>query len=185
MKKTILLLMLAALTLSAGSLAGRRAASFTLPESSGRYWDLLDFRGKVVLLDVMKTTCPHCQVLSKTLERVKQRYGQRIQIISIVTPPDNPKSVAEYISKFKVTSPIVFDCGQASAALLQITPRNPGVDLPTLLVIDGNGIIRENWAYTNPNSDQKRIFEGDGLFPIIDGLLSGGSKPTAQPAKKK
>jgi peroxiredoxin len=185
MKKTILLLMLAALTLSAGSLVGRRAASFTLPESSGRYWDLLDFRGKVVLLDVMKTTCPHCQVLSKTLERVKQRYGQRIQIISIVTPPDNPKSVAEYIARYKVTSPIVFDCGQASAALLRITPQNPSVDLPHLIVVDGNGMIRDDWAYTNPNGEQKQIFEGNGLFPIIDRLLAETGKPAASPARKK
>lgn len=185
MKKTILLLMLAALSLSAGTLSGRRAASFTLPESSGRYWDLLDFRGKVVLIDAMKTTCPHCQVLSKTLERVKQRYGQRVQIISIVTPPDSPKAVADYIAKYKVTSPIVFDCGQATAALLHITPQNPGVDLPHLLVVDGNGVIRENWAYTNPNSNQKQIFEGDALFPIIDRLLSEIGKPAAAPARKK
>jgi len=169
MKNIILTLILTALTMTAGPLSGKRAASFTLPDATGKFYDLLDYRGKVVLVDLMKTDCPHCQTLTRTLERVKAKYGDRIMIMSIVTPPDSPQNVSAYIAKYKVSSPILFDCGQAAAALLKITPQNTSVSLPHLLVIDGQGVVREDWAYSDA---QKAIFAGDGLFAVIDRLLA-------------
>jgi len=166
---------------AAGPLSGQRAASFTLPDSNTRYHDLLDYRGKVVLIDIMKTDCSHCPVLSKTLERVKARYGDRIQILSIVTLPDNATTVANYIARHKVTSPVLFDMGQATAALLKLTPRNPTLNTPTLLVLDQQGIIRGDYVYLDSDAQVMPIFAGDGLFPVIDKLL----KPApAAPAKK-
>jgi peroxiredoxin len=182
MKKLAALLILVAAASAAGPLSGRRAASFTLPDASGRFYDLLDYRGKVVILEVMKTDCPHCQTLAKTLERVKTKFGDRIQVISIVNPPDTPQSVAQFIAKFKVTSPIVFDCGQAAAALLKITPQNPSIELPQLLVLDAQGVIREDYIY---NDSLKGIFEGDDLIAVVTRLLGGGAAaPAKAPAKK-
>lgn len=177
MKHVIATLFLAALSLSAGPLAGKRVASFTLPDATGRYYDVLDFRGKVLLIDIMKTNCPHCQTLSKTLERVKAKYGNRIAVLSVVNPPDNPQTVASYISQYKVTNPVLFDFGQATAAMLRITPQNPSISLPTLLVVDANGIVRDDLVYSD---SLKSVFEGDGLFPIIDRAMA----PAGTPAKK-
>lgn len=177
MKRLIAAIALAALSLSAGPLAGKRVASFTLPDATGKYYDVLDYRGKVLLIDIMKTECPHCQTLSKTLERIKGRYGNRIAIVSIVNPPDNPNTVASYIAKYKVTSPVLFDFGQATAAMLRITPQNPQISLPTLLVVDANGIVRDDLVYSDA---LKAVFEGDGLIPVIDRALA-----PAQPAAKK
>jgi peroxiredoxin len=180
MKRLIGFFLLAG-AVSAGPLTGQRAASFTLPDATSRYFDILDYRGKVVLIDIMKTDCPHCGVFSKTLERVKTKYGDRIQVLSIVTLPDNATTVANYIAKHKVTSPVLFDSGQATAALLKITPRNPSVTLPTVLVVDQQGIIQADFVYRDEDAKVKPIFEGDGLFAVIDGLL----KPAAPPARKK
>lgn len=169
MKKTLLLLTLSALSLLAGPATGKRVASFTLPDATGRYYDVLDFRGKVLLIDIMKTDCAHCQTFTKTLERVKARFGDRITILSVVNPPDDPAKVANYIAKYKVTSPILFDFGQATAAMLKITPQNPSISLPHLLVVDANGVVQSDWPFSDA---QKAIFEGDGLFAIIDKLLA-------------
>ena len=76
----------------AGELAGRRAPGFTLPDTSYRYHDLADYRGKLVLLDLMKTTCPTCQKLAQTLEKAKAKYGDKIAVLSVVTPPGQSKS---------------------------------------------------------------------------------------------
>jgi len=180
MKRLIVFLSFAC-AVAAGPLAGQRAASFTLPDSNSRYHDLLDYRGKVVVIDIMKTDCPHCAGFSRTLERVKARYGDRVQILSIVTLPDNATTVASYVAKHKVTSPVLFDSGQATAALLKITPRNPSVSLPTALVVDQSGMIRADFVYRDEDVSVKPVFEGDGLFGVIDGLLKGG----ATPARKK
>lgn len=168
MKKTLLLLTLSAISLMAGPASGKRVASFTLPDATGKYYDVLDYRGKLLLIDIMKTECGHCQTFTKTLERVKARYGDRINILSVVNPPDDPKKVADYIAKFKVSSPILFDVGQATAAMLKITPQNPSISLPHLLVVDANGIVQKDWPFSEAD---KAIFDGDGLFAILDKML--------------
>lgn len=160
------------LALHAGPLAGKRVASFTLPDSQGRYHDVLDYRGRILLIDIMKTDCPHCGVFSGVLERVKSRYGERVRILSIVNPPDNQQTVAAYVARYKVTSPILFDFGQAVAAMLNITPQNPTIKLPTLLIVGPDGIIREDIVYDAARTDLKNIFEGDGLNRILDRLLA-------------
>jgi peroxiredoxin len=172
MKHFVLLLLSSTLALHAGPLAGKRVASFTLPDSQGRYHDVLDYRGKILLIDIMKTDCPHCATFSKTLERVKARYGDRIHILSIVNPPDNQQTVAAYVARHRISTPILFDFGQAVAAMLQITPQNPNIRLPTLLVVAPDGTIREDLVYDESRKDLKSIFEGDGLFPILDKLLA-------------
>lgn len=89
-----------------------------------------------------------------------------MNILSIVNPPDNPKTVSSYIARYKVTSPILFDVGQATAAMLKITAQNPGIDLPTVLIVDAQGIIQV--VYTEANH---AAFDGDALFPLIDRAL--------------
>ncbi len=178
MKRFAAFLFASALLLHAGPLSGKRVASFTLPDSQGRYHDVLDYRGKILLIDIMRTDCPHCGTFSRTLERVKSRYGDRIHILSIVNPPDNQQTVAAYVAKHKITTPVLFDFGQAVAAMLNITPQNPTIKLPTLLIVGPDGIIREDFVYDESRKDLKNIFEGDGLNRILDKLLaeSGGRK---------
>ncbi|MEJ5367813.1 MAG: TlpA disulfide reductase family protein [Bryobacteraceae bacterium] len=173
MKQLASLLLALSAVVSAGPLTGKRVASFTLPDSQGRYHDVLDYRGKILLIDIMKTDCPHCADFSKTLERVKARYGDRISILSIVNPPDTPQTVAAYVARHKVTSPVLFDFGQAVAAMLNVTPQNPTIKLPTLLIVGPDGIIREDFTYDDSRKD---IFEGNGLFPILDRLLKDEPK---------
>ncbi|MFZ5927600.1 MAG: TlpA family protein disulfide reductase [Acidobacteriota bacterium] len=158
--------------LHAGPLAGKRIASFTLPDSQARFHDVLDYRGKVLLVDIMKTDCPHCAAFSKVLERAKSRYGDRLNILSIVNPPDNQQTVAAYVARHKITSPILFDFGQAVAAMLRITPQNPTIQLPTLLIVAPDGIVLEDIVYDDSRKD---IFEGDGLFRILDKILAASA----------
>lgn len=166
MTRSFCLLMLAGLPfVVGGELSGRRAPSFSLPDSKLVYHDILDHRGKVLLLDIMQTSCPHCSVLSTTLEKVKAKYGDKVSVISIVNNPDNQTTVAQYVAKNKMTSPVLFDCGYTSGAYL----KKPSFDVPHLFVIDQQGMIREDFGYS---AAEKAIFEGTGLFPIIDKLLA-------------
>jgi peroxiredoxin len=131
---------------SAQTLFGRRAPGFSLPDITLKQHDLQDYRGKVVIIDFMKTDCPHCQELTKTLEQIKTKFGDKIQVLSVVNPPDNQTTVGRYITAFKATSPFLFDCGQMTASFLQITPKNPTVHLPHVVVVDRNGMIRRDLA---------------------------------------
>lgn len=120
----------------------RRAPGFSLPDMTQKWHDVADYKGKVVLLDFMRTDCPKCQSLTGLLEQIKSKYGEKVQVLSVVTMPDNLQSVKAYVTKHKVTAPVLFDCGQMMASYLKIGPQNPQVHLPTLFIIDRNGMIR-------------------------------------------
>ncbi len=89
-------------------------------------------------------------------------------IMSVVIPPDSFATVGEYIKTHKVTVPILFDMGQMMASYFNATPQNSHVDVPHLFLIDQQGIIKKDFAYTDAT---KAIFEGEGLFAELDRLL--------------
>ena len=151
---------------AAGELSGRRAPGFALPDAKSQYHDLADYRGKVLLLDFMQTGCASCQTLAQTLEKIKSTYGDKVAVLSVVVPPDNQSTVAAFLSKYKLTSPIVFDCGQMTASYMKITPQNPQMHFPHLFLIDAKGMIRNDFGSTNT-----AILEGKGLPAEIDKLL--------------
>lgn len=166
--------------LSAGPLSGRRIPSFTLPDSNANYHDILDYRGKVVLVEVMQTNCPHCQKLVAQLEKVQEKYGSRVPILSIVVPPDNSDSVKQFAARYHIRYPILFDCGQVTASLVKATPANPKVSFPHLFLVDGSGIIREDYE----GEKDEEFLSGSGLFQSIDKLLAGArGAPAKAPAK--
>ena len=91
----------------------------------------------------MRTDCPKCQELTQILEQAKSKYQDKIQVLSVVTMPDNLPLVKAYIAKYKVTSPILFDCGQVIASYVKPSPESRGsVDLPAVFVVDKSGMIR-------------------------------------------
>jgi peroxiredoxin len=172
------LLASAALLFASGELSGRRAPGFSLPDLHLKQHDLQDYRGKIVLIDIIQTTCPHCAQLAGVLEKVEAKYGDKVAVLSLVIPPDNQSSVARFVAEHKVTAPVLFDCGQVSVSYLKATPQSPKVNVPHLFLVDGQGMIRNDFGY---EFDTRNIFEGDGLFMEIDRLLAG---PAPAKAKK-
>jgi peroxiredoxin len=147
--KLAVLLLGAALAMQAQ--VTRRAPGFSLPDTKGTQHDLADYRGKVVLLDVIQSTCPKCLQLTKILDQMKVKYGDKIQLLSVVTMPDNLSTVTKYLAANNVSYPVLFDCGQMIASYLHITPSNPTVHFPHLFVIDRNGMIRREIGESDVN----------------------------------
>jgi peroxiredoxin len=160
--------------LGSGEHAGRRAPGFSLPDTTQRQHDLQDYRGKVVLIDFMRTNCLHCQAFSPILEKAKAKYGDRIVILSVALGPDNPSTVAKYIAENGVTVPVLLDCGQVAYSYIRPDPSHPAVEVPHLFIVGGDGIIRNDFIY---GPDTKDLFEGGpALFTEIDRALAGGGK---------
>ncbi len=163
-------LLLASALFASGEYSNRRAPGFALPDPEYKhYYDLQDYRGKVVLIEFMNTACPHCQLLATTLETIKARYGDKIAILEVVLPPDNQATIAKYRSTHKVTAPIICDQGQMTASYFNASPSTmQHIDVPHLFVIDKQGMIRNDFSYEEKT---RPIFEGPGLFAEIDKLL--------------
>ena len=173
MKKLLGLLLCGLALFAAGPL--RRAPGFCLIDTKGQWQDLADYRGKVVLVEFMQTTCPHCASFSTVLNELKMKYADRLAILAVANPPDNPQTMQQFVNGHKLAYPLLYDQGQVAASYV----RSPSVDLPTVYLIDGNGMIRNSWQNSVLTKD---IFEGQGLSREIDKLLAGA--PAATPAKK-
>lgn len=159
------LFLTAIVAFGAGELSGRRAPGFSLPDVNFKQHDLYDFRGKVVVLNIMKTTCPHCRVLSKVLNEAEEHYGGAVKVLSIVHPPDGLDKVQAYLKDNNLATTILFDSGQVAASYLKLTPQNPRFETPHLFIIDQEGQIREDYGY-EPLA--RNVFEGDGIYGILN-----------------
>jgi peroxiredoxin len=168
-------LLCAAALLGAAENAPRRAPGFALPDAKMDIHDLADYRGKLVILEFIQTSCPHCAAFAPILNEVQQKYGDRVAILAVVNSShDNQSTVAEYISGHNARYPVLFDAGQMAFSYF----RSTSFDNPHVYLIDADGIIRKDYGY---GAMTKEIFEGKGLFPEIDRILASH----AAPGKKK
>jgi peroxiredoxin len=173
MKKIVATLLFGVALFAVGPM--RRAPGFCLIDTNGQWQDLADYRGKIVLVEFMQTNCPHCANFSTVLNGLKQKYGEKLAILSIANPPDNPQTMMQFVTGHKLTYPLLMDQGQVAASYA----RAPSLELPTVYLVDANGMIRNSWVNGVLTKD---IFEGSGLSREIDKLLGGA--PASAPAKK-
>src|ERR1035438_6727977 len=173
MKHIVATLLCGVALFAAGPL--RRAPGFCLMDTSGQWQDLADYRGKIVLVEFMQTTCPHCAAFSTVLNGLKLKYGDKLAILAIANPPvDSMQTMVQFVKEHKLAYTLLLDQGQVAYSYA----RTPSIDLPTVYLIDANGMIRNSWADGVLTKD---IFEGSGLSREIDKLLAGAP---AAPAKK-
>jgi peroxiredoxin len=169
MRRLALFLLFVSTAFAAGELVGHHAPGFSLPDRTYKYHDPQDYRGKILIVEFMQTTCPHCSAFAKILEEASAKYAGKVSILSIVNPPDTPDKVGQFAASNKITLPILFDCGQIAASYVHWTPgKSGGFDIPRVFIIDTTGVIRRDLEY---NALTKEIFEGRGLFNELDKML--------------
>jgi peroxiredoxin len=143
----------------------RRAPGFALMDMKGQLHDLADYRGKIVVLEFMQSTCPHCAAFVEILQKAQQKYSDKVAILAIGNPPvDSPDTINQYVAGHHITYPVMLDCGQVAFSYV----RKGRIDLPTAYIIDAKGMIAGEYSYSVLTHS---FFEGDDLFSEIDRLL--------------
>jgi peroxiredoxin len=165
--RRILITLLCALACLATA-ADRRAPGFSLVDSKLQEHDLADYRGKIVLLALIQTTCPHCAAFAENLQAVQERFADRVQVLAVVTPPDTPDKVKKFIGGHKITFPILLATGQMSYSYI----LSADLKFPRLYMIDAAGIIKSDYEFSPLT---KEIFEGVGLAPAVGRMMGGGA----------
>jgi len=169
MRSLLCMLVCAAALVASGELSGRRAPGFSLPDMNLKQYDLQDYRGKIVLIDIIQTRCAHCATFSSILEEVAAKYKGRVAVLSIVNPPDTTSTVQQYVAQNKVSTPILFDCGQVSSSYYKASPQHSEINVPHLFIVDARGVIQNDYAYSVLT---KGIFEDRDLFGELDRMLA-------------
>ena len=169
MKKAIPILLCAA-TLVTAQLATRRAPGFCLSDTTGQWRDLADYRGKVVIVEFMQTTCAHCATFTPVLVDLAKKYGDKLQVLSIALSPDSPQTMMQFVKGHNLTWPLLLDQGQVAASYV----RKGGIEFPTVYLVDRNGMIANSWEYGGLTKD---VFEGPRLAHEVEKLMTSASAP--------
>jgi peroxiredoxin len=163
-------------------LINRRAPSFSLPDSAFNQFDILDYRGKWLLLEFMMTTpqnCVKCRDVTKRLDALMVKNGTKLSVLAIAnTPPETQDTVKAYINETKTKIPVLFDASMVAMAYFKATPSRPAIDPGHVFAINPQGTIVQDWT---------AALASDAMFTAdVEKLLNGGgtAAPKAEPAVK-
>lgn len=119
-----------------------RAPEFALQAADGATLRLSDLRGNVVLLNFWATWCPPCEAELPDLNALHQEYGeaQRFTVVGI-DMEETRADVLAFAEARKLTYPLLLDADGTIA-----NSRYGVRSLPTSIIIDRDGFIRDTWV---------------------------------------
>ncbi len=134
----------------------RPSPEFKIRFIDGSQVSLSSFRGKVVALLFVHTTCPHCQHASEVFSQLANEYGARgFQPIDVAFNTMANLYVRDFIKDHNVTYPVGFDTPENVMNYLGFSIMDRYV-VPQVVWIDRKGNIR---SQTPPMGEDKMLQE--------------------------
>jgi len=158
----------------------RKSPEFTLTEINGKQTLLSSYRGKVVVLAFVYTTCPHCQAFSMVLEKLYKDLGPKgFQPIDVAWNQEakTPGVVEAFAHQFGVTFPVFESDYDPIMSFMQFSVMDRPV-VPLEVVIDKRGYIRAQ----APSQGDPNLQDEGKLRIMIETLLK---EPSARAAKSR
>jgi peroxiredoxin len=159
----------------------RKAPDITIVEPSGGKIPLSSYKGKVVVLALISTTCPHCQ---KECEMLTQLYSEMkpkgVQMAAIAFNDNAAALVPGFIRDHGVMFPVGAAPSPTVLEFLGFSVMDR-YNVPQVAVIDKKGMIR---AQSGPMGDAN-LQDENYLRNLINNLLKEGvATSKAAPAGK-
>jgi cytochrome oxidase Cu insertion factor (SCO1/SenC/PrrC family) len=134
------------------------APDFLLTDVDGKNFKLSDYRGKVVVLEFMQTTCEYCQAQEPRMKELRSRFpGDVVMVIISINPGDTEEILRQYRDQNLVGWIAIRDTSEVSSAY-----NVSGT--PTIFIIDKNGDIAfQHVGFTDSDSAPALISEISSL----------------------
>jgi peroxiredoxin len=142
----------------AGQFTPHKADEFVIHMPDGTQKLLSSYRGKVVVLAFMYTTCTHCQHLAGVLAKIQSQYtGKDVQVVGVTFDAGATQNVANFIKTFGVN----FPCGSSpeEPVLRFLHAPDQGFYVPMLAFIDRTGTIRSQYIVTDGDQSAGKFLE--------------------------
>jgi len=131
------------------------APNFTLTDTDDDNFSLSDFRGKVVVLDLMATWCVPCRLEIPHLKEVQQHYDNNVIILSISVGGDSNRELKNFKAVQGATWRFAVDTDD-------VITKYSAFRIPKLVLIDESGDIR--FTHEGTMSSSELIEEIDELL---------------------
>ena len=180
--KALLFFSLAALPLAAADVP-RKSPEYAAQTPAGGQILLSQYKGKVVCMAFMYTTCPHCQALARELTTLQAEYGPKgFQALGVAFDPGASGLLANFIKQTGATFPVGYSEREPPLSYLGLA-SDARFSIPQIVFIDKKGMIRQQ---SIPLNDEKTGSEAN-LRNMIQTLLAepGGAAASAASKKKK
>jgi peroxiredoxin len=156
--------------LQAKSLVPRAATELTVAGPSGKQLKLSSYRGSVVLVQFLYTTCHHCAETAKLYEKMRKEFGARgLKVLGVAFNDGvsaRPELIGDFTSQNEVQFPIGASTPQTVLTYLGLSAQTRFV-VPQILIVDRKGTIR---AQSEPLGSPE--FQNEGhLRALLEDLL--------------
>jgi peroxiredoxin len=163
----------------------RPAPELAIQMPSGEQIKMSRYKGKVVVLEFLSTTCPHCQRASQILNSLYKEFGPRgFQPVGAAFNPMAGMLVADYAKQFGLQFPVGSVTREQVYEYLQRSPILM-LTVPQIVFIDRQGTLR---IHKDSNLDTEWFREEEkNMRATLESLLKEpvSSKPAAaKPAAK-
>jgi thiol-disulfide isomerase/thioredoxin len=152
--------------------------AFTVPGQGQKL--LSQYRGKVVALEFIFTTCPHCQAASHVMTKYQQQYGPRgFQALDVAVNENADLLVENFVKEYQVGFPVGFTPREQMISFMGFSDGRFVV--PQLVLIDRKGMIH----YKTPaleNEDWDKLMKEDNIRQHIEELLGSDSSAKSAPS---
>lgn len=165
-----------------GAEATREAPELSLADTTGKPFRLSALRGKIIALEFMLTTCPHCQNTAKLMSRLQREYGPKgFQAISLPFNDDAAAAAPRFVSEHGVTHPVaaiprerVYEFAQLSTVMRH--------SVPIMVFVDRRGRIRDQFEGDAPFFQNEEANFRAKILELLKEppLRQGGSRPSTQ-----
>ncbi len=195
MKSVLGFLILSAVStvsLTAGDVVVPRKApelAFTIPGEGQKL--LSQYRGKVVALAFIMTTCPHCQAASRDMTKYQEEFGKRgLQAIDLAInaldgmggPSEAEGLVTRFKNSFQVGFPVGYLPRDQMMNFMGFTPADRMV-VPQLVLIDRKGIIHYQTPATS-GPQWESVMKEPFLRQHLEELMALGDSTASRPKGK-
>ena len=134
----------------------RPAPDFAITYPGGQKQALNKYRGKVVALELLYTTCPHCQNAASVFSKLYAEYGARgFQPVGVAFNEPTDAKVTDFVKLTGATYPIGYAEREPVISFLSLSAIERFV-VPQIIWIDRAGNIR---SQTPALGDEKMLQE--------------------------
>jgi thiol-disulfide isomerase/thioredoxin len=180
MRKLVVTPFLALVALTAIAMeVGKPAPALTIQRVGNPAVQVNQYKGKVVALAFMLTTCPHCQNLTRVLSAINKEYeGKGVQILGCAFNDDAAALLPQFIQTTGANFPVGYCTRDVVLNYLQYSILK-SLYVPHMVFLDKKGVVQgdylgESEFMQNPDKN---------IRAELDKLIKGA--PTTSAANHK